>query len=88
MGCSMSKLRRLRDERGYTQKQLGDKAGGLTASMVSYLVSGKRLGSLSTALGLADALGVTVNELVGEPAGCVPAAGRSPRRRDGACYAG
>lgn len=57
-------LRNLRELRGYTQKQLA-KSCGLTESWISHYESGRRKPSLDNLIKLANALRVTLDELVG-----------------------
>ena len=63
------RLRRERDKRGLNQAQLADRAG-LQPSAVSHFESGRRAPSFENLKRLADALGVTIDYLlgrVGEP---------------------
>jgi transcriptional regulator with XRE-family HTH domain len=64
----VNNLRLIRKARGLTQRQLADRAG-ITPYMVSYLENGQRVGSARTALKLAGALDVSVEDLYTEPTG-------------------
>lgn len=55
-------LRRLRDERGLTQSQLGELAG-ITGSLVSYYEKGSRVPPAAAIPALAEALGVHADVL-------------------------
>lgn len=63
----LTNLKTLRLARGLTQAQLGRRAG-VSPYMISYIESGQRVGTMRTALALADALGVTVDALLRSPA--------------------
>lgn len=65
----MTMLERLRREQGLDQKDLAARAG-VAQSTVSRAESGGKL-TLDTALGLAKALGVSVEALLGASAGTV-----------------
>lgn len=64
------RLRELREQRGYTQTELGDLAG-LSRKTVNQIECGERGGSLEVVCSIARALGVRVDVLLSE-------AGRSP----------
>lgn len=57
-------IRVWRDHRGFSVKGLAEKAG-IAPAYLSQLETGKRDGTLATVKKLADALGVTVDDLVG-----------------------
>ena len=63
-GAGSSRLRLARQARGYSQQQLADMAG-VTRQAVSAVESGHSDPSLRAALGLARALGMTVEEVFG-----------------------
>lgn len=82
------RLRRLREQRGYTQAELAE-AAGVTPRTVQYYESGKRYpSSLAIAVKLAELLGTTSEHLLGEEGGLIldaqekggKAAGRELRR--------
>lgn len=58
------RLRKLREQMGFTQTDLGAKAG-IAAASVSHFETGQRLPSLESLMKLADALGVSVDTLLG-----------------------
>lgn len=58
-----SKIRVWRDYRGMTAKALAD-AAGISAPYLSQIESGVREGSLDAMKKIADALGITIDELV------------------------
>lgn len=59
------RVRELREARGWSQSELGERAG-LSQVHVSYIETGKRLGlAHETVSALADALGVSIDELEG-----------------------
>lgn len=58
-----SKIRVWRDYRGMTAKALAD-AAGISAPYLSQIESGAREGSLDAMKKIADALGITIDELV------------------------
>lgn len=60
----LTNLKRLRTERGYSQNSLAVEVG-ITPFMVSYLETGRRVGSLGTIIKIADVLNVSIDELVG-----------------------
>ena len=62
-----ARLRLARQARGFSQQQLAAMAG-VSRQAVSAVESGQSDPSLRAALGLARALGVTVEELFGRPA--------------------
>lgn len=62
------RVRALREERGWTQSQLGDRAG-MGYQEVARIERGEREPTWSTALKLADALGVALDDLRGETEG-------------------
>lgn len=57
-------IRALRNERNFSQEQLGKKIG-VTRSMIALYESGERLPSLSALIKLSRALGVTTDYLLG-----------------------
>lgn len=57
-------LRRIRELRGMTQAEMGQRAG-VAAASVSHFETGQRSPSLATLVKLADALSVTVDTLLG-----------------------
>ena len=62
------RVKKLRDERGWTQQELADRAG-LTKDTISNHETGKRRDPpLSAVRALATAFGVPVTELLDEPA--------------------
>lgn len=67
-----TRLKALRQARGWTQLELAEK-GGLSAAFLSYLENGTRSCSLDSALKLAGALGVEPELLL---AGKAPVAGK------------
>jgi transcriptional regulator with XRE-family HTH domain len=64
------RVRKLREARGWTQQQLADRAG-LTNDTISNYERGGRRGqkapSLPTVKAIADALGVSMDDLLAEP---------------------
>ena len=56
-------LRRLFDASGYDQKTLADKAGVSVSTLQNYL-SGKTIPDLDVSVLIADALGITVDDLI------------------------
>src|SRR5688500_11893908 len=63
---SKDRIRRLREQKGWDQKQLGQ-AANIDASVISRLERGQQTGlRLSFALALADALGVSIYALLEE----------------------
>lgn len=57
-------IRKYRKEKGWTQAQLAEEADLLTVYVSSY-ETGRTLPSLLNAISLADALGVSLDDLVG-----------------------
>ena len=57
-------FRAIRERRGLTQVALGERAGMAPAS-ISHFETGQRVPSLESLVKLADALGVSVDELLG-----------------------
>lgn len=57
-------FRTIRERRGLTQVALGQRAGMAPAS-ISHFETGQRVPSLESLVKLADALGVSVDELIG-----------------------
>ena len=57
-------LRNIRTERGYTQEQLA-LYSGLQPSAISHFETGRRRPSMGNLVQLADALGCTLDRLVG-----------------------
>ncbi len=76
------RLRELRTERGLTLQQVAD-AAHLDISTLSRLEAGKRRLALDHLPGLAAALGVTADELLGPVAPADPRVHREPIVRDG-----
>ena len=76
------RLRELRTERGLTLAQVAERAN-LDISMLSRLESGKRRLALDHLPGLAIALGVTVDELLGPAPRADPRVRGEPVRHDG-----
>lgn len=64
-------IRVWREHRGLTVKALAE-AAGITPAYLSQLETGKRDGTVATVKKLADALGVSVDDLVGEGYGLQP----------------
>jgi transcriptional regulator with XRE-family HTH domain len=62
-----ARLRELREQAGFTQQALGERAG-LTRDGVAQLESGRRKPSWETAYSLASALGVSCDAFTQEPA--------------------
>lgn len=62
----MTELKRIREERGYTQQQVADGAG-VSQTMIALYESGSRTPRLDTAIKLANFLNVRVDELLGQP---------------------
>jgi transcriptional regulator with XRE-family HTH domain len=58
------RLRVLRETKGWTQTQLGEKAGGMGYQEVARIERGEREPTWSTAIRLAEALGVTPNAFI------------------------
>jgi transcriptional regulator with XRE-family HTH domain len=54
----------LRKQRGWTQEDLSEKAGGLDQGFISRLESGQREPCLSTLAVLAKAFGISISELL------------------------
>lgn len=76
------RLRDLRGERGLTLAQVAARAN-LDVSTLSRLESGKRRLTLEHLPGLAAALGVSIDELIGAPPSFDPRVRGEPRRLDG-----
>lgn len=76
------RLRELRTERGLTLQQVAERAN-LDISTLSRLESGKRRLALDHLPGLATALGVTTDELLGPALPVDPRVRGEPRTRDG-----
>jgi transcriptional regulator with XRE-family HTH domain len=57
-------MRRCREERGLTQKQLASRAG-ISDSTISTIENGRSSSTLFTVCALADALGISVPEYIG-----------------------
>ncbi len=76
------RLRQLRTERGLTLQQVAEVAA-LDVSTLSRLESGKRRLAIDHLPGLAHALGVSVDELLGPAATPDPRVRRDPMERDG-----
>jgi transcriptional regulator with XRE-family HTH domain len=71
------RLEQLRKAAGLNQQELADKAG-LSMSVVSQIERGKKLDPrVSTIEALADALGVSVDELLGRPPAKKPPRGKA-----------
>lgn len=81
-----ARLRRLRDERGLTLAEVAA-AAGIATSTLSRLETGRRRLALAHVAPLADALGVTTDELLAVPSSDRPAVPRSPwTTRDGVTF--
>ncbi|MBI3864172.1 MAG: helix-turn-helix transcriptional regulator [Planctomycetia bacterium] len=65
-------LKKLREIRNLTQSELGERAG-IAAAAVSHFETGQRVPSLDSLVRLADALGVSVDELLGRDVARSPA---------------
>jgi transcriptional regulator with XRE-family HTH domain len=76
------RLRDLRGERGLTLAQVAERAS-LDVSTLSRLESGKRRLTLDHLPGLAAALGVSIDELIGAPPSVDPRVRGEPVRLDG-----
>lgn len=76
------RLRDLRTERGLTLAQVAERAN-LDVSTLSRLESGKRRLTLEHLPGLAAALGVSIDELIGAPPSFDPRVRGKARRMDG-----
>jgi transcriptional regulator with XRE-family HTH domain len=76
------RLRELRKERGLTLQQVGERAS-IDVSTLSRLESGKRRFALDHIPGLAAALGVSTDELLGSSAPEDPRVRSVPRSHDG-----
>jgi transcriptional regulator with XRE-family HTH domain len=76
------RLRELRTGQGLTLQQVSERAN-LDVSMLSRLESGKRRLALDHIPGLAAALGVTADDLLGAAAHHDPRVRSKPRKRDG-----
>jgi transcriptional regulator with XRE-family HTH domain len=76
------RLRELRKERGLTLQQIAERAS-IDVSTLSRLESGKRRFALDHIPGLAAALGVSTDELLGSPAPEDPRVRSVPRSHDG-----
>jgi len=76
------RLRELRTEQGLTLQQVGERAH-LDVSMLSRLESGKRRLAVDHIAGLARALGVTTDDLLGDVAPLDPRVRSRPVKRDG-----
>lgn len=64
----MNKIRELREEKGLTQKELGAKLGVAQAAVAQW-ESGKSTPTLPNMVRVADALGVTLDQLMGRTVG-------------------
>jgi transcriptional regulator with XRE-family HTH domain len=76
------RLRELRAERGLTLQQVSERAH-IDVSMLSRLESGKRRLALDHVAGLAAALGVTADELLGSPTPVDPRVRSTPTTKNG-----
>ena len=76
------RLRELREERGLTLQQVAERAS-IDISTLSRLEAGKRRLALDHIPALADALGVSADELLGSPPPQDPRVRGRPRRREG-----
>ena len=63
-----ARLVRVRRLRGLRPAQLAD-AAGISRQALSHLEHGERFGSIATYMMIADALGMTVGELLGDTRG-------------------
>lgn len=60
------RLQRFRENKGWTQRELAQKAG-VSQPTIAYLESGRRSSvSLESARRIADALGISIDRLVGD----------------------
>jgi transcriptional regulator with XRE-family HTH domain len=59
-----SRLKAVREQRGLTQTDLGHRAG-IAAASISHFETGQRLPSLESLVRIADALDVSIDELLG-----------------------
>jgi transcriptional regulator with XRE-family HTH domain len=76
------RLQKLRHDRGLTQAQLAEQAGVPFRSLQSWEY-GKRTMLFDAAVKLADALGITLDELAGRTAPAEGEAGKKPRKGKG-----
>jgi len=76
------RLRELRSEQGLTLQQVSERAH-IDVSMLSRLESGKRRLALDHIAGLANALGVTADDLLGSAPPADPRVRSEPVKRDG-----
>lgn len=60
-----NRLRKLRLEKGLTQQQLGEKAGGISSNGISHYEQGKREPSFEVLVQFADLFDVSVDWLLG-----------------------
>jgi len=84
MKALQANLRELREMRGLTQAELGERSG-IAPAAISHFETGQRIPSLESAVKLADALEITLDALLGrgahEPGSHVDP-GRAPSCRD------
>lgn len=69
--CLVDRIRALREARGWSQADLADRAG-VTRQLVGAVEAGRHTPNVRAALGLARALGVSVEELFVDPADARP----------------
>ncbi|MCK5611311.1 helix-turn-helix transcriptional regulator [Candidatus Pacearchaeota archaeon] len=58
-------LKKCRDEKGWTQSELAARTKNLTPDWISHFETGRRVPSVPKLIELADALDLTLDELVG-----------------------
>jgi transcriptional regulator with XRE-family HTH domain len=64
-------IKRFRDERGWSGEELAQRAG---LSSVKMIEAGKYTGSVKALIAIADALGVSVNDIIADPGAPLPPA--------------
>jgi transcriptional regulator with XRE-family HTH domain/molybdate-binding protein len=72
----MDRIRALREDQGWSQSELAERAG-VTRQLVGAVEAGRHSPNVGAAIGLARALGVTVEELFAQPAEMEPVFGGS-----------
>jgi transcriptional regulator with XRE-family HTH domain len=63
------RVRKLRKERGWSQPELAERAGLTERTITNYETDARTRPPLATVQALADALGVPITDLLGEPEG-------------------